>query len=141
LWTTRGDAAPPLRQRAQRDRHHHDGGREHHHPQHHHRAPGHQLQQENVNGPARAVFARSCETTGVGRSKAGQPPAEGEVPGQLAYGLVVGKFAHALAAVACPRLSDEENASTTWSKLQVAFNNVVRSITGYGFGTTSRSPT
>jgi hypothetical protein len=49
---------------------------------------------------------------------------------QLAYGLVVGKFSHALAAVARPRLSDEDNTSTTWSKIQVAFNNVARSFTG-----------
>jgi hypothetical protein len=48
----------------------------------------------------------------------------------LAYGLVVGKFLHALAAVARPRLSDEENVSSTWSKIQVVLNNVARSITG-----------
>jgi hypothetical protein len=49
---------------------------------------------------------------------------------QLSYGLVMGKFAHALAAVARPRLNSEDNASVTWSKIQVAFNNVARSITG-----------
>jgi hypothetical protein len=49
---------------------------------------------------------------------------------QLANGLVVGKFSHALAAVARPRLSDKEDASSTWSKIQVVFNNVARSITG-----------
>jgi hypothetical protein len=50
---------------------------------------------------------------------------------QLAYGLVVGKFSHALVAVARPRLPKaDKNASTTWSKIQVAFNNVPRSITG-----------
>jgi hypothetical protein len=42
---------------------------------------------------------------------------------QLSYGLVMGKFAHALAAVARPRLA---NASVIWSKIQVAFNNVAR---------------
>jgi hypothetical protein len=60
---------------------------------------------------------------------------------QLAYRLVVGKFSHALAAVARPRLSNGENALTTWSKIQVAFNNVARSITGGGFKTGSPSPT
>jgi hypothetical protein len=49
---------------------------------------------------------------------------------QLSYGLVMGKFAHALAAVARPRLDKEDNASVIWSKIQVAFNNVGRSITG-----------
>jgi hypothetical protein len=50
---------------------------------------------------------------------------------QLAYGLVVGKFSHTLAAVATPRLPNADvNATTTWSKIQVAFNNVARSITG-----------
>jgi hypothetical protein len=48
----------------------------------------------------------------------------------LSYGLVMGKFAHALAAVARPRLDHEDNASLIWSKIQVAFNNVARSITG-----------
>jgi hypothetical protein len=49
---------------------------------------------------------------------------------QLSYGLVMGKFAHALAAVARPRLDHEDNASVIWSKIQVAFNDVSRSITG-----------
>jgi hypothetical protein len=49
---------------------------------------------------------------------------------QLAYRLVVGKFLHELAAVARPRLSNKENALSTWSKIQVAFNNVALSITG-----------
>jgi hypothetical protein len=49
---------------------------------------------------------------------------------QLSYGLVVGKFAHALAAVARPRLDHEDNAFVIWSKIQVAFNDVARSITG-----------
>jgi hypothetical protein len=49
---------------------------------------------------------------------------------QLSYRLVMGKFAHALAAVARPRLDSEQNASVIWSKIQVAFNNVARSITG-----------
>jgi hypothetical protein len=49
---------------------------------------------------------------------------------QLSYGLVICKFAHALAAVARPRLDHEDNASVIWSKIQVAFNDVARSITG-----------
>jgi hypothetical protein len=43
---------------------------------------------------------------------------------QLSYGLVMGKFLHALAAVARPRLEHEDNASILWSKIQVAFNEV-----------------
>jgi hypothetical protein len=46
----------------------------------------------------------------------------------------MGKFAHALAAVARPRLTSKDNASVTWSKIQVAFNNVSRSITGVRMG-------
>jgi hypothetical protein len=49
---------------------------------------------------------------------------------QLSYELVMGKFAHALAAVARPRLDNEYTASVIWSKIQVAFNDVARSITG-----------
>jgi hypothetical protein len=49
---------------------------------------------------------------------------------QLSYGLVMGKFSQALAAVARPRLEQEDNVSVTWSKIQVAFNDVARSITG-----------
>jgi hypothetical protein len=49
---------------------------------------------------------------------------------QLSYGLVMGKFDHALAAVARPRLEQEDNPSVIWSKIQVAFNDVARSITG-----------
>jgi hypothetical protein len=49
---------------------------------------------------------------------------------QLSYGLVMGKFSHALAAVARPRLEHGDNASVAWSKIQVAFNDVARSITG-----------
>jgi hypothetical protein len=49
---------------------------------------------------------------------------------QLSYGLVMGKFAHTLGAVARPRLDHEDNASVIWSKIQVAFNDVARSITG-----------
>jgi hypothetical protein len=48
----------------------------------------------------------------------------------LSYGLVMGKFAHALAAVTRPRLDQEDNASVIWSKIRVAFNDVARSITG-----------
>jgi hypothetical protein len=40
---------------------------------------------------------------------------------QLSYGLVMGKFAHALAAVAKPRLDHEDNTSVIWSRIQVAF--------------------
>jgi hypothetical protein len=54
----------------------------------------------------------------------------GEYLQQLSYGLVVGKFSHALAAVAHPRLEPEDNASVIWSGIQVAFNDVARSITG-----------
>jgi hypothetical protein len=42
----------------------------------------------------------------------------------------MGKLAHALAAVARLRLDNEDTASVIWSKIQVAFNNVARSITG-----------
>jgi hypothetical protein len=54
----------------------------------------------------------------------------GEYLRQLSYGLVMGKFSHALAAVARPRLETGDNASTIWGGIQVAFNNVARSITG-----------
>jgi hypothetical protein len=49
---------------------------------------------------------------------------------QLSYGLVMGNFAHTLAAVARPRLDSEDTASGIWSKIQVPLNNVARSITG-----------
>jgi hypothetical protein len=49
---------------------------------------------------------------------------------QLSYGLVMGKFAHALADVASLRLESEDTASGIWSKIQVALNDVARSITG-----------
>jgi hypothetical protein len=49
---------------------------------------------------------------------------------QLSYGLVMGKFLHALVAVLRPRLEQEDNASVTWTKIQVAFNDVARSVTG-----------
>jgi hypothetical protein len=49
---------------------------------------------------------------------------------QLSYGLVMGKFAHALAAVARPRLDSKDTASGIWSKIQVALNDVARSIAG-----------
>jgi hypothetical protein len=39
----------------------------------------------------------------------------GEYLRQLSYGLVIGKFSHALAAVARPRLELEDNASVIWS--------------------------
>jgi hypothetical protein len=60
---------------------------------------------------------------------------------QLSYGLVMGKFSHALAAVARPRLEYDNNASVIWSKIQVAFNDVARSITGARCATTSASRT
>jgi hypothetical protein len=41
----------------------------------------------------------------------------------------MGKFSHALAAVARLRLEQEDNASVNWSKIQVAFNDVAQSIT------------
>jgi hypothetical protein len=49
---------------------------------------------------------------------------------QLSYGLYMGKFSNALAAVARLRLEHEDNASVIWSKIQVAFNDVARRITG-----------
>jgi hypothetical protein len=42
----------------------------------------------------------------------------------------MGKFSHALAAVARPRLENKDNASVIWSKIKVSFNDVDRSITG-----------
>jgi hypothetical protein len=53
----------------------------------------------------------------------------GEYLQQLSYGLVVGKFSHALAAVAWLRLGPKDNASVIWSGIQVAFSDVARSIT------------
>jgi hypothetical protein len=44
--------------------------------------------------------------------------------------LVIGKFSHSLAAVARPRLEQEDSASVIWSGIQVALNNVAWSITG-----------
>jgi hypothetical protein len=49
---------------------------------------------------------------------------------QLSYWLVMVKFAHALSALARPRLDQADNASVIWSKIQVAFNDIARSITG-----------
>jgi hypothetical protein len=49
---------------------------------------------------------------------------------QLSYRLVMGKFSHALAAVSRPRLEHGDNASVAWSKIQVAFNDAARSVTG-----------
>jgi 23S rRNA U2552 (ribose-2'-O)-methylase RlmE/FtsJ len=54
----------------------------------------------------------------------------GEYLRQLAYGLVIGKLSHALAALPRQRLEREDNASVVWSKIQVALNDVARSITG-----------
>jgi hypothetical protein len=44
--------------------------------------------------------------------------------------LVMGKFSHALAAVARLRLEREDNASVNWNKIQVAFNDVAWSVSG-----------
>jgi hypothetical protein len=49
---------------------------------------------------------------------------------QWFYGLVMGKFSHTLAAVARPKLEHEDNTSVIWSKIQLALNDVARSITG-----------
>jgi hypothetical protein len=65
----------------------------------------------------------------------------GEYLRQLSYGLVVGKFSHALAAVARPRLEPEDNASVIWSGIQVAFNDVAQSISVARRRTTSGSRT
>jgi hypothetical protein len=48
---------------------------------------------------------------------------------QLSYRLVMGKFLHALAAVARLRLKQEDNTSVIGSGIQVAFNNVAWRIT------------
>jgi hypothetical protein len=42
----------------------------------------------------------------------------------------MGKYAHELAAVARPRLDSEDTVTSNWSKIQVALNDVARSITG-----------
>jgi hypothetical protein len=49
---------------------------------------------------------------------------------QWSYGLVMGKFSHTLAAVAKPKLEHKDNRSVIWSKIQLALNDVARSITG-----------
>jgi hypothetical protein len=48
----------------------------------------------------------------------------------LSYGLVMGKFALALAAMARPRLDSEVAATGIWSKIQVALNDLARSLPG-----------
>jgi hypothetical protein len=77
----------------------------------------------------RSLLAAVRQQASVAARLANHLP-RGQYLRQLAYKRVMGKFSHALAAVARPRLSNEENASSTWSKIQVAVNNVARSITG-----------
>eukprot|EP00095_Tigriopus_kingsejongensis_P004280 maker-scaffold555_size137745-snap-gene-0.25 protein:Tk04280 transcript:maker-scaffold555_size137745-snap-gene-0.25-mRNA-1 annotation:"e3 ubiquitin-protein ligase mdm2 isoform x1" len=55
----------------------------------------------------------------------------GEYLSQLARGLVVGKLGYAIAAVVPPRLTEEEgNPSKAYQSVQVAINDVARTITG-----------
>jgi hypothetical protein len=54
---------------------------------------------------------------------------------QLALGLVGGKFNHALAAVATPRLAeaygmDNGHANAAYKQAQIGFNDVARTLTG-----------
>jgi hypothetical protein len=49
---------------------------------------------------------------------------------QLAMGLLLGKVSHALSAVTAPRLTDQDKTNTASQTVQVAFNDVSRSITG-----------
>jgi hypothetical protein len=67
---------------------------------------------------------------GISHLPTGKPSAQGEYLWQLSYGLVVGKFSHALAAVARPRQEPKDNASLISGGIQVAFNDVARSING-----------
>jgi hypothetical protein len=78
---------------------------------------------------AKALLAAVRQRASVVARLANHLP-RGEYLRQLSYGLVVGKFSHALAAVAGPRLKQEHNASVVWSRMQVALNDVARSITG-----------
>jgi hypothetical protein len=78
---------------------------------------------------AKALLAAVRQWASVVARLANHLP-RGEYLRQLSYGLVVGKFSHALAAVARPRLEQEDNASVVWSGIQVALNDVTRSITG-----------
>jgi hypothetical protein len=48
----------------------------------------------------------------------------------LASGLVLGKIAHTLPAVAAPRLLPLEAQNTAYARAQVAVNDVARTITG-----------
>jgi hypothetical protein len=79
----------------------------------------------------KALLAAVRQRASVVARLANQLP-RGEYLRQLSYGLVVGKFSHALAAVARPRLAPEDNASVIWSGIQVAFNDVAQSITETG---------
>jgi hypothetical protein len=78
---------------------------------------------------AKALLAAVRQRASVVARLANHLP-RGEYLRQLSYGLVVGKFSHALAAVARPRLEQEDNASGVWSGIQVALNDIARSITG-----------
>jgi hypothetical protein len=49
---------------------------------------------------------------------------------QLAHGLVFGKIGHALAVVAAPRTTEGTPTPTALKAVQVAVNNVARSVTG-----------
>ena len=55
----------------------------------------------------------------------------GELLRQLSMGLVVGKLSHALAAVASPRLrEDDQSQNASYKAVQVAINDVARTLTG-----------
>jgi len=55
----------------------------------------------------------------------------GKYLSQLAKGIVLGKVGYAIAAVATPRMADSPSSATLASKeIQVALNDVARSITG-----------
>jgi hypothetical protein len=79
--------------------------------------------------PVKALLAAVRQRASVISRLANHLP-RGEYLRQLAYGLVIGKLSHALAAVARPRLEQEGNASVVWSRIQVALNVVAWSITG-----------
>lgn len=49
---------------------------------------------------------------------------------QLSMGLVLGKVSHALAAVATPRLSEEDQVRASAKSIQVAINDVARTLIG-----------
>jgi hypothetical protein len=83
-----------------------------------------------TTGPhLKAVLAAVRQRASVISRLANHLP-RGEYLRQLAYCLVIGKLSHALAAVARPRLEQEENASMVWSRIQVALNDIAPGITG-----------